>query len=193
MVIENKSCGAVTKVKRFSVDNYTFSSPISKIPSGHVRSLCNLYDKELKERDYSPTKGSFRNVGKLPGFEDYPATNLNGSFDGGKRNFVNLNRSRSFNCSSLSSTQDSPSSISSSSCQQDIKSSTSSPDSTRSNNSDMNSSPTSIETEKVKYTSFKGLFRSRSWSLKRKKGRIEVKTMDNQRSSHPNSKTETPK
>ena len=191
------------KKNHYSIDNYTFRSPSSKVAPGHVRSLCNLYDKEIKERENSPVKNSVRNVGKLPGFEDYPSKNINRSFEEGNRSFTSLNRSRSFNCSSLSSSQhsnSSPSSRSSSLSHHDIKSNESSPNSNFSN-------PSSPETcqakeqhkdiDKSKYTSFKGLFRSRSWSLKRKKGRIEVNTShpitNYENSVNTVTKTDTPK
>jgi hypothetical protein len=128
--------------------------------------MCNLYDKEMKEKETSPVKNSIRNVGKLPGFEDYPARNANRSFEEGNRSFASLNRSRSFNCSSLSSSQhsnSSPSSSSSSLSHQAKKSNESSPSSNYSNPSSPNSSTTDEpckEIEKTKYTSFKGLFRS---------------------------------
>ena len=178
--------------KRFSIEPYPLKSP--KVPSGLVRSLCNLYDKELKTKVNSPTRSSLRNVGKLPGFENYPRSRSKSPNDS-KCSTANLSRSRSFNCSS-SSTQESSSPSSTSSCQPDIKSSTSSPNSTCSNNSNI-SSRISIETEEAKHSSFKGLFRSRSWSLRRRKAKIDADThekrLDNQSSSHPNAKTETPK
>ena len=168
------------KKSLYSIDNYTFGSPRSKVARGHVRSMCNLFDNEIKERESSPVKSSARNVGKLPGFEDYPSRNR--SLEDGNRGFASLNRSRSFNGSSLSSSQhsnSSPSSRSSSLSHHDMKSNESSPNSNYSSPSSPDSVPTDEvckENEKVKYTSLKGLFRSRSWSLKRKKGRIEVNT-----------------
>ena len=179
------------KKNLYSIDNYTFRSPSSKVAPGHVRSLCNLYDKEIKERENSPVKNSLRNVGKLPGFEDYPAKNANRSFEEGNRSFSSVNRSRSFNCSSLSSSQlsnSSPSSGSSPLSPRDMKSDESSPNSSLSNPSSPESSQIEDqgkENEKNKYAPFKGLFRSRSWSLKRKKARIEVNT------SHPITNSET--
>ena len=155
--------------------------------------MTNLFDKDLKERNNSPTKGSLRNVGKLPGFEDYPSS-LNKSFEEGNRNFLNLNRSRSFNCSS-SSTHESSSSVSISPYQQDVKSSSTSPDSTHCNDSIPSSSPTdhpSFDNENVKRGSFKGLFRSKSWSLKRRKNRVEMTDIKSS-SSLSKDKTDTPK
>ena len=97
---------------KFSFEQYTLKSP--KIPSGLVRSLCNIYEDELSNKmkqnlKHSENNSNMRKVGKLPGFEDYP----NKSPDRGKSATVKLNRSRSFNCSSLSSTQDSNSTNSS--------------------------------------------------------------------------------
>ena len=199
----SETSNVIKKQSLYSIDNYNFKSPRSKIAPGLVRSLCNLYDKELKERETSPMKNSTRNVGKLPGFEDYPARNANRSFEDGNRSSASLNRSRSFNCSSLSSSQhsnSSPSSRSSFLGHQAMKSNESSPSSNYSNSSSPNSITTDEpckENEKAKYASFKGLFRSRSWSLKRKKGRIEVNTNQPipncQSSTNSSTKTETPK
>ena len=81
-----------------------------------------------------------------------------------------------------------------------MKSNESSPNSNYFSPSSPDSVPTDEvckENEKVKYTSLKGLFRSRSWSLKRKKGRIEVNTnqliTNCQTSTCSSTKTETPK
>ena len=158
--VEDKPNDVRDGKKLFSLDNYTFKSPGSKVPRGHVRSLCNLYDKELKERETSPTKISLRNVGKLPGFEDYPsATNHAWQQENGG-NFVSLNRSRSFNCSSSFSTQDSNSPLSISPCQDEAKGSISSPNSTRSHNSKSSESPeikSTVENEKAKSSTFKNI------------------------------------
>ena len=131
------------KKSLYSIDNYTFGSPRSKVARGHVRSMCNLFDNEIKERESSPVKSSARNVGKLPGFEDYPSRNR--SLEDGNRGFASLNRSRSFNGSSLSSSQhsnSSPSSRSSSLSHHDMKSNESSPNSNYSSPSSPDSIPT---------------------------------------------------
>ena len=200
-VVEDKPNVVRDAEKLFSLDNYTFKSPGSKVPRGHVRSLCNLYDKELKERETSPTKISLRNVGKLPGFENYPSATNQSWQEENSGNFVNLNRSRSFNCSSSFSTQDSNSPLSISPCQDEAKGNISSPNSTRSHNSTSSESPemkSTVENEKAKSSTFKGLFRSRSWSLRRRKNKVDIipnKVSANSQSSSSltNAKTVTPK
>ena len=86
----NKVSEEKNKKSLYSIDNYTFGSPRSKVARGHVRSMCNLFDNEIKERESSPVKSSARNVGKLPGFEDYPSRNR--SLEDGNRGFARKNR-----------------------------------------------------------------------------------------------------